>query len=117
MLTHCQIFKDTQPIADWQPPFSSSGEEDLSAACQRLITRAISSGSLSKENDSNPETTTDGRDAKCATFTKGILSFHTCQIMPKGEDNPTGQDLYLVCVTRPTLSETAADDESPNDAS
>ena len=116
MLIHCQIFKETQPVADWQPPFSSSGEEDLTSACQRLITRAISSGTLTnKEGSSNPETTTDGRDVKCATFTKGAFSFHACQVMPKCEDNPTGQDLYLICVTRPAKAEVETDDEMPND--
>jgi len=28
------------------------------------------------------------------------MSFHACQVMPKSA-NPTGQDLYLVCVTLP----------------
>ena len=29
------------------------------------------------------------------------MAFHTCLILPKSESNPTGQDLYLVCVTVP----------------
>ena len=34
MLIHCQVFKETQPIADWQPAQTYKGpEDDLTSAC------------------------------------------------------------------------------------
>ena len=50
MLLHAQIFKESIPVADWQPNVNYVCEEDLSAACTRLITKVIVSGALKSKN-------------------------------------------------------------------
>ena len=60
MLLHAQVFKDSLPVADFQPITTYQTEEDLSSASSRLIVRAITSGVLAPKKDSerlNPEKT------------------------------------------------------------
>ena len=57
MLLHAQIFKESMSVADWQPPTNYNCEEDLSAACTRLIAKAIISGSVKPAADVEPEST------------------------------------------------------------
>ena len=51
MLLHAQIFKESYPVADWQPVTSYMTDEDLSSASSRLIVRAITSGVLAPKKD------------------------------------------------------------------
>ena len=46
MLLHSQIFKESISVADWQPSTNYQVEEDLGAACTRLIAKVIVSGAL-----------------------------------------------------------------------
>lgn len=101
MLLHAQVFKDSLPVADWQPSTTYQTEEDLSSASSRLIVRAITSGVLTPKQNSeqlNPEKTGQQNAGDCTTFKKQDLSFHACQLIDKNK-NPTNKTLYLVCVT------------------
>lgn len=101
MLLHSQIFKESIAVADWQPSSSYQCEEDLGAACTRLIAKAIVSGALKPKNQ-DPENTmpaNEGEDqTECIQFKKNELTFHVCQLLGKYA-NPTQKPLYLVCVT------------------
>ena len=103
MLLHAQIFKESYPVADWQPVTTYMTDEDLSSASSRLIVRAITSGVLAPKKDiseqGDPEKTgSTEAQSNCATFKKSDLSFHACQLLDK-DSNPTNKNLYLVCVT------------------
>ena len=117
MLLHAQIFKESYPVADWQPITSYQTDEDLSSASSRLIVRAITSGVLAPKRDqsehADPEKTgtTPGSDnTDCTTFKKSDLSFHACQLLDK-DCNPSKKNLYLVCVTAVDPKDKAAKEQ------
>jgi len=46
MLLHAQIFKESISVAEYEPSTNYQCEEDLGAACTRLIAKVIASGTL-----------------------------------------------------------------------
>ena len=46
MLLHAQIFKDSISVAEWEPSVNYNTEEDLGAACTRLIAKVLATGAL-----------------------------------------------------------------------
>ena len=65
--------------------------------------KALTSGVLkprliSDETENASDIESQQAASKCATFKKQNLSFHSCCLLGAWE-NPTGKDLYLVCVT------------------
>ena len=97
MLLHAQIFKDSISVAEWEPAVNYLCEEDLGAACTRLIAKVLATGQL-KPAHGEPENTMSDAESECTTFRKGELTFHACQISTSSQ-NPTKKPLYLVCVT------------------
>lgn len=80
MLLHAQIFKDSISVAEWEPATNYNCEEDLGAACTRLIAMMLANGSL-KPNQGEPEKTMSESESECTTFRKGEMTFHACQIL------------------------------------
>ena len=46
MLLHAQIFKESISVAEWEPATNYVCEEDLGAACTRLVAKVLASGAL-----------------------------------------------------------------------
>ena len=97
MLLHAQIFKDAISVAEWEPATNYVCEEDLGAACTRLVAKVLASGAL-KPKQGEPENTQSDAESECTTFRKNELTFHACQILSQNA-NPTKRPLYLICVT------------------
>ena len=80
MLLHAQIFKDSISVAEWEPSVNYNTEEDLGAACTRLIAKVLATGAL-KPMLGAPEDTSSDVNSECTTFRKGEMTFHACQIL------------------------------------